>query len=147
KGEIYYVAEGAFKLNRMEGSGGEAGDDDSDESEASASKKTRPWLKETPHLNSIEQHFKSKAGKGETYEVVGKVKGSDMLGWEYVGPFDDLPAQSHEYGFPEDVAKVTKQSGKWPATTAAKAHRVIDGGKDVTSTEGTGIVHTAPGCG
>ena len=42
-----------------------------------------------------------------------------MLGWEYVGPFDDLPAQQHEYGFPEEVAKVTKQSGKWPAKTAA----------------------------
>ena len=23
-----------------------------------------------------------------------------MLGWEYVGPFDDLPAQNHEYGYP-----------------------------------------------
>lgn len=150
KGEIYYVAEGAFKLNRMEGSSGEGAGEDSDEPEASATggkKSTRPWLKETAHLNSIEQHFKSRAGKGESYEVVGKVKGADMLGWEYVGPFDDLPAQKHEYGFPEEVAKVTKQSGRWPATTAAKAHKVIDGGKNVTSTEGTGIVHTAPGCG
>jgi isoleucyl-tRNA synthetase len=148
KGEVYYVAKGAFKLNRMEGS--EGGSDDSDEQEAAtggAKKGTRPWLKETPHLNSIEQHFKSKAGKGESYEIVGEVKGEEMLGWEYTGPFDDLPAQQHEYGFPEEVAKVTKQSGQWPATSAAQAHRVIDGGEDVTETEGTGIVHTAPGCG
>ncbi len=30
---------------------------------------------------------------------------------------------------------------------AAESHRVISGGEDVTETEGTGIVHTAPGCG
>jgi len=70
-----------------------------------------------------------------------------MLGWEYVGPFDDLPAQQHVYGFPEDVAKVVRQSGQWPARSAADSHRIIDGGSDVTETEGTGIVHTAPGCG
>src|SRR5205085_1091465 len=83
--------------------------------------------------------------KGDTYEVVGEVKGAEMIGWEYIGPFDDLPAQKHEYGFPEEVAKITKQSGNWPAKTAAQSHKVIDGGKDVTETEGTGIVHTAPG--
>jgi isoleucyl-tRNA synthetase len=143
KGEIYYVSKGAFKLNRMEASGDE-GDDGADAS-ARAGKK-RDWLEGVPHLSSIEQHFKSKGGK-EGYEVVGEVKGAEILGWEYAGPFDDLPAQQHEYGFPEDVAKVTRQSGKWPAKSAAASHRVISGGKDVTETEGTGIVHTAPGCG
>ncbi|MDY3559663.1 class I tRNA ligase family protein [Gemmata sp. JC673] len=144
KDEVYYVAKGAFKLNRMEGSGG--GEADADEGEA-GSKGKRPWLKEVPNLVTIEQHFKVKAGKGETYEVVGEVKGADLMGLEYVGPFDDLPAQNYEYGFPEDVAKVTKQSGHWPAKTAAQSHKVVSGGKDVTETEGTGIVHTAPGCG
>ena len=81
-------------------------------SEASAKKSKREWLDGVPHLNSIEQHFKSKAGKDDTYEIVGEVKGADMLGWEYVGPFDDLPGAEHEYGFPEEVAKVTKQSGQ-----------------------------------
>src|SRR5205823_2302330 len=60
---------------------------------------------------------------------------------------DDLPAQQHIFGFPAEVAQVTRQSGKWPAKTAAESHRVISGGKDVTEGEGTGIVHTAPGCG
>src|SRR5436190_4250885 len=75
KGEIYYVAKGAFKLNRMESTGGDGakGDDDdvSGEPEASAAtrKGKRDWLEGVPHLNSIEQHFKSKAGKGEAYEV------------------------------------------------------------------------------
>jgi len=142
KDEIYYVAKGAFKLNRMESAG-----DDDDQPDASARGKKKPWLDGVPHLSSIEQHFKSKAGKGSNYEIVGEVKGVEMLGWEYEGPFDDLPAQQHEFGFPEEVAKVTKQSGKWPAKTASQSHRVISGGKDVTETEGTGIVHTAPGCG
>src|SRR4051812_8271057 len=119
KGEVYYVAKGAFKLNRMESSGEE------EEGEPGASvtggRKKRDWLDGVPHLNSIEQHFKQKAGK-EPYEIVGEVKGSDMLGWEYEGPFDDLPAQQHEYGFPEEVAQVTKQSGNWPAKTAAQSH-------------------------
>ena len=88
-----------------------------------------------------------KPEKAKRTRSSGRYKAADMLCWEYTGPFDELAAQNHEYGFPEEVARVTKQSGKWPATTAAKAHKVIDGGKDVTSTEGTGIVHTAPGCG
>ncbi len=143
KGEVYYLSKGVFKMNRMESAGG----DEDGEPDAGASKKKRDWIDGVPHLNTIEQMFKSKAGKGDTYEIVGEVKGSDMLGWEYVGPFDDLPAQNHEFGFPKDVAKVTEQSEKWPKTTAAKAHKIISGGKDVTETEGTGIVHTAPGCG
>ena len=144
KGEVYYVAKGAFKLNRMESSGGDGDDDDGDT--PSSARKKREWLDGVPHINSIEQHFKQKAGK-DGYEIIGEVKGADMLGWKYAGPFDDLPAQQHEYGFPEEVAKVTKQSGKWPAKTAAAAHTIISGGDDVTETEGTGIVHTAPGCG
>jgi isoleucyl-tRNA synthetase len=140
KDEIYFVAKGAFKLNRMESGG-------SDEDGETTSGKQRDWLDGVPHLVSIEQHFKAKAGKGESYEIAGEIKGEEMLGWEYVGPFDELPAQNSEYGFPDEVARITKQSGKWPAKTGAQSHRVVSGGKDVTETEGTGIVHTAPGCG
>src|SRR5262245_59822575 len=88
KGEVYYVAKGAFKLNRMESSG-EEGEEDEDKPEAQArAGKRRPWLDGVPHLSSIEQHFKQKAGK-EGYEIVGEVTGAKMFGWEYVGPFDD----------------------------------------------------------
>jgi isoleucyl-tRNA synthetase len=48
--------------------------------------------------------------------------GSDLVGWRYEGPFDDL------------------------APGAGVEHRVIDW-KDVALDEGTGIVHIAPGCG
>lgn len=143
KGEVYYVAKGAFKLNRME-SAGEEGDD---QPEAQAKGKKRDWLDGVPHLSSIEQHFKSKAGKGDNYEIVGEVKGTELVGLEYVGPFDDLPAQQHAFGFPEEVAKIVQQAGWCPPKSGAQSHRVISGGSDVTETEGTGIVHTAPGCG
>ena len=59
--------------------------------------------------------------KGD-YHVVETLKGSDMVGWSYRGPFDELPA---EQGI---------------------VHTVVPW-KDVSATEGTGIVHIAPGCG
>src|SRR5262245_43714339 len=142
KGEVYYLAKGTFKLNRMESSG----DGDAEPEVQARVGKRRDWLDGVPHLSSIEQHFKAKAGK-EGYEVVGELKGADMIGWEYGGPFDDLQAQQHRYGFPEEVAKVVEQRGWSLPKSAAGSHRVISGGADVTETEGTGIVHTAPGCG
>jgi isoleucyl-tRNA synthetase len=53
---------------------------------------------------------------------VRRVKGSELVGLRYSGPFDDLPAQ------------------------AGVEHRVIPW-DDVSLEEGTGIVHIAPGCG
>lgn len=154
KGEIYYVAKGTFKANRMEGSGGAAENDDDTtnvsnsvtNNETAGKKATRPWLKDTPHLKSIEQIFKEKAGK-EGFTIEGEVKGQVMLGWEYEGPFDDLPAQNHDYGYPEEVSQIVRQNGWCTSISGKKAHKVVSGGKDVTEGEGTGIVHTAPGCG
>ncbi len=56
------------------------------------------------------------------YEVLGELRGKDMVGWTYHGPFDELP----------------KQEGV--------EHRVVPW-EEVSETEGTGIVHIAPGCG
>ena len=50
------------------------------------------------------------------------LKGSELVGWRYEGPFDDL------------------------APGAQVEHRVIPW-DDVSTDEGTGIVHIAPGCG
>lgn len=58
-------------------------------------------------------------GKGE---VLGAVRGSEMIGWRYDGPFDELP-----------IAREIQ-------------HRVIPW-SEVGDEEGTGIVHIAPGCG
>jgi len=57
-----------------------------------------------------------------SFDVLGELPGAEMLGWRYAGPFDTLPA--------EDGVE----------------HRVIPWA-DVTETEGTGLVHIAPGCG
>ena len=59
--------------------------------------------------------------KGE-YEILEEVEGSRLVGISYNGPFDELPAQ-HEV-----------------------EHRVIPW-DEVTESEGTGIVHIAPGAG
>ena len=59
--------------------------------------------------------------KGD-YHVVETLKGSELVGWSYRGPFDELPAEQ------------------------GVQHTVVPW-KDVSATEGTGIVHIAPGCG
>jgi len=56
------------------------------------------------------------------YEVLEELYGAHMKGWTYDGPFDELPAQD------------------------GVGHRVILW-DEVSETEGTGIVHIAPGCG
>ncbi len=59
--------------------------------------------------------------RGE-HTVLRELKGADVLGWRYRGPFDELPAEREV------------------------DHRVISWA-DVSASEGTGIVHIAPGCG
>lgn len=99
------------------------------------------WPEGTPKLKTLAQIFKEQGG----FEVEGELKGAEMVGWEYQGPFDDLAAQSAPGGVPEDE--------KLSHLTGVQCHRVIDGGRDskgsphVTAGEGTGIVHIAPGCG
>jgi isoleucyl-tRNA synthetase len=60
------------------------------------------------------------------YEVLDELPGTALEGWTYEGPFDELEAQQK--------------------TGAPQAHRVILW-EEVGETEGTGIVHIAPGCG
>ena len=70
-------------------------------------------------------YYLAKAALGSLqgeYEVLGELRGEEMLGWTYRGPFDELPRQQ------------------------GVEHRVIPW-EEVSETEGTGIVHIAPGCG
>ena len=60
----------------------------------------------------------------EGAEVIETVRGRELVGLRFSGPFDDLPA----------------------ARDAHAHHRVI-AWQDVGEAEGTGIVHIAPGCG
>ncbi len=102
------------------------------------------WPKDTPKLKTLAQIFKEQGG----YEVLGTVKGAELIGKRYIGPFDDLPAQQQPGGYPMEA-----QGLQSLGFTGAECHRVIDGGRDfkgsanVVAGEGTGIVHSAPGCG
>jgi len=75
------------------------------------------------------------------YKVLGELKGKDMEGWSYNGPFDDLPAANTPGGVTH-----LKKLVEGINTTAAEVHQVILW-SDVGEAEGTGIVHIAPGCG
>lgn len=59
---------------------------------------------------------------GKDYEKLEEVSGAQLVGLEYEGPYDELPAQK----------EVT--------------HKVVDW-EEVGEEDGTGIVHIAPGCG
>ncbi|MBI3866539.1 MAG: class I tRNA ligase family protein [Planctomycetia bacterium] len=99
------------------------------------------WPKGVAKLKSIAQIFKEQGG----YEIIGTLTGAEMIGWEYAGPFDDLPAQQQAGGLPANP--------ELSSATGVSCHRIVDGGRDaegkptVVAGEGTGIVHTAPGCG
>ena len=99
------------------------------------------WPKSVPKLKTLSQIFKENGG----FDIEGTLKGAEMVGWEYAGPFDDLAAQSAPGGVPFEARVADK--------TGVACHRVIDGGRDfkgsanVVAGEGTGIVHIAPGCG
>ncbi len=69
------------------------------------------------------------------FEIVEERPGSDLVGWRYAGPFDDLPAV---------VAAFAAGTKSEPGTPYE--HRVVPW-TDVGEEEGTGIVHIAPGCG
>ncbi len=72
-------------------------------------------------------------------EKLGSVQGEELVGLEYDGPFDDLPAQSIPGGHPFPSDKLMDRCGK-------TNHRIIEW-DEVTGSEGTGVVHIAPGCG
>jgi isoleucyl-tRNA synthetase len=69
------------------------------------------------------------------FEVIESRRGSELVGWRYTGPFDDLPAVRDAF------AKGTRDD---PATPYE--HRVVPW-TEVGEEEGTGIVHIAPGAG
>jgi isoleucyl-tRNA synthetase len=125
KDHLYYLAKGAFTAKRLE-----------DEF------KRKEWVDGVPKLKSLEQLFKEKGG----YEIEGEVSGAALVGWQYDGPFDELPAQGNPGGYPAHVSGVALKQGWTERVAARQAHRII-AWEAVGETEGTGIVHIAPGCG
>lgn len=64
------------------------------------------------------------------YKKIGEISGKDLVGARYEAPFDNLPL-------------VLKAREERPKTF----HKVVDASKIVVSTEGTGLLHIAPGAG
>jgi isoleucyl-tRNA synthetase len=95
----------------------DAGAEGTGESDSESTSASRP----RPSFLYLARDAMPHALKGE-FEIIEEVKGSDLVGRRYRGPFDELPANA-------DVE-----------------HRVI-AWTDVAADEGTGIVHIAPGAG
>jgi isoleucyl-tRNA synthetase len=70
-----------------------------------------------------------------SFEVLEEVAGSEMVGWRYAGPFDDLAAVRTAF------AAGTRDDPEHPY------QHVVIPWNEVGEDEGTGIVHIAPGCG
>jgi isoleucyl-tRNA synthetase len=79
------------------------------------------------------------------YQVLAELKGSAMEGWRYRGPFDDLPA-AQKIGGQLGASGAARMGPQTVTSSPSQAHRVILW-EEVGETEGTGIVHIAPGCG
>ncbi|MED5256873.1 MAG: isoleucine--tRNA ligase, partial [Candidatus Neomarinimicrobiota bacterium] len=127
-GSLYYFAKENLEFQRLEKQFSD----------------NKQWIEGVPKLKTISQIFKERGG----YEIEGTVKGSDLIGIKYSGPFDDLEAQTELGGYP-----FTDEKLKSKGINGVNTHQVIDAGKDsigndiVVAGEGTGIVHMAPGCG
>src|SRR5207248_499217 len=123
--QIYYVAKGALTAHRLE-----------------EEFKRKEWVEGVPKLKTLEQIFKEKGG----FEVVGEVTGKEMVSWKYDGPFDELHAQNQPGGYPTQVAEVVVKNC-WATELPASQEHIVISWDAVGETEGTGIVHIAPGCG
>jgi len=66
----------------------------------------------------------------ENYELEKVISGKELVGFKYKAPFDNLP--------------LVQESRKENSDTF---HTIVDGSKIVVSTEGTGLLHVAPGAG
>ena len=78
-------------------------------------------VKGEPRVSYVAKDLVRRIVSGQ-HTVTAELPGRELVGWRYTGPFDELPA------------------------AAGIEHRVI-AWNDVSATEGTGIVHIAPGCG
>ena len=71
----------------------------------------------------------------DRFEVLEELSGSDLVGWRYRGPYDELPAVQAAFA-----------GGSGDDGGQGYEHRVV-AWDEVSEEEGTGVVHIAPGAG
>ncbi len=109
-GALYYFAEDNLEFARLQ-----------TEFKQGFGRPEWEWPKNVGKLKTIAQIFKEQGG----YELEGSVLGKDLVGLEYTGPFDHLPAQQQVGGYPSGILR-----GAAATKSAVECHRVIDGGRD-----------------
>ena len=128
--QVYYVGKGAFTAQRSE----------------EEFKHKAEWVEGVPKLKTLEQIFKEKKGG-----LRDRWRSHRVRTWS-AGPTTarstNCPPNSTPAGYPRRVAEVVaKQQGWAPSRCPAATSTASSPGSDVGETEGTGIVHIAPGCG
>ncbi len=124
--EVYWLAEGTLSLKRL-----------AEQFDGGRGVARGTWVEGVPALRNPGQFFESRGG----FTVEERVPGSALEGWAYDGPFDDLDAQSAPGGLPFVDEELAARG-----VTGIASHRVLLW-DEVSDTDGTGIVHIAPGCG
>ncbi len=125
KDQIYYVAKGAFTAQRLE-----------------EQFKSKEWVDGVPKL----RRWSSIQGEGR---FRGSSARSRALKWSAgltMGPSMNSGPSSTRSAIPRRLSRIVREQNWAPAKAATEVHRVV-AWKDVGETEGTGIVHIAPGCG
>jgi len=85
-------------------------------------KEKKDWIDGVPKLKTLDQLFNERGG----YSIEKILKGSEMVGWEYEGPFDELNAAKIYGGYP-----FTDNNLKSKNINAINCHKIIDGGKNM----------------
>ena len=104
-GSIYYFAKDNLEFQRLEKQFNEK----------------KQWVDGVSKLKTLSQIFKERGG----YEELGSIKGSEMIGWKYEGPYDNFEAQKEFGGYPH-----VNDDLKEKRINSAENHKVIDPGKD-----------------
>ncbi|MBL8849512.1 MAG: class I tRNA ligase family protein, partial [Planctomycetaceae bacterium] len=89
-GALYYFAKDNLEFKRLE-----------KEFKEGFGRPEWSWPEGVGKLKNIAQLFKEQGG----YEIEGTLKGAEMIGWRYEGPFDSLEAQLSEGGHPTSDRK------------------------------------------
>ncbi len=87
------------------------------------------WPDGLDKLKTISQIFKEQ-GK---YKVDGTVKGEEMIGWRYAGPFDDLDAQNQPTGYPDRTSQLQIYADRWSQPSFTREQLAKDAKKLTTA--------------